>query len=73
MTAIKKNLPTSDVFFHGNEQSEKHLFNIYIDHNTAILIEEIRGKFTKETHASIVSKAIRHLHDQTCRTLIRTF
>jgi hypothetical protein len=42
-----------------------------IDAETAMLLEEIRARYSSETHASIIAKAIRRLHDMTCRTLIR--
>lgn len=42
-----------------------------IDPETALLLEEIRAKYSSETNASIVAKAIRQLHDMTCRALIK--
>jgi hypothetical protein len=44
-----------------------------MDSETALLLDDIRRKFSKETNASILSKAIRYLHDQTCRSLFRNF
>lgn len=42
-----------------------------IDPETAMLLQEIRARYSSETNSSIIAKAIRRLHDTTCRTLVR--
>jgi hypothetical protein len=71
MNAIQENIQTSDPLLQKKESSEECLFYTRMDSETALLLYDIRRKFSKETNASILSKAIRYLHDQTCRTLIR--
>jgi hypothetical protein len=36
-----------------------------------MLLQEIRARYSSETNSSIIAKAIRRLHDTTCRTLVR--
>ena len=73
MNAMQENFQASDSLLQRQGSSEESLFCTCMDSETALLLDDIRRKFSKETNASIISKAIRYLHDQTCRTLIRNF
>lgn len=73
INALQENFQTSDHLLQRQKSSEDRLFCTHMDSETALLLDDIRRKFSKETNASILSKAIRYLHDQTCRSLFRNF
>lgn len=72
ITAVKENNRTSETHSKNNVESDGRNFCTWIDAETAMLLDEIRNKYSKETNATILAKAIRNLHDMTCRTFIRT-